>query len=108
MAGASCSDLGTQSGASSCAHDLGNLVFDGYEEVVEELGKSEAFNIYRKALLETTTVTPAALHERVSNLLMAKARREGMAIDDGDLPALPDPFALSGWRVYLGVFWELC
>ena len=79
--------MGTQSGASSCAHDLGNLVFDGYEEVVEELGKSEAFNIYRKALLETTTVTPAALHERVTNLLMANAR--GWPSTTGICPPYP-------------------
>ena len=41
---AGCS-LGTANGAAACAHDVGNLVFDAYEEVVDQEGKSIAFDI---------------------------------------------------------------
>lgn len=106
---AGCS-LGTANGAAACAHDLGNLVFDAYEEVVDQEGKSIAFNFYRQALLNlaSKTVTPATLHEEVRDLLVAKARREGMVIEEGVLPDVPDPFVLSIWQALLWVYSIQC
>ena len=70
----------------------------------------ESLNICLKAVRELANqaITPAALHERVSDLLIARARRDGMVIEEGVLPDLPDPFVLSMWRAYLREFWIQC
>ena len=102
--------LGTPNGNSKCAHDVGNLVFDAYEEVVDQVGKSIAFDIYQQALLNLAnkTITPATLHEEVRDLLVAKARRDGMIIEEGVLPDVPDPFVLSIWQALLWVYSIQC
>ena len=94
----------------SCAHDLGRLVVAAYKGVVDEEGKSIAFDIYRDAVVELANqaLTPAALHERVSDLLVAKARRDGMIIEEGVLPDVPDPFVLSFWKVLLRIYAAQC
>ena len=102
--------LGTHEGNANCAHDVGNLVFDAYEEVVDQEGKSIAFDIYRQAFLNLAnkTITPSTLHEEVRDILVAKARREGMIIEVGVLPDVPDPFVLSIWQALLWVYSIQC
>ena len=73
-------------------------------------GQAIAFDIYRRALLNLAnkTITPATLHEEVRDLLVAKARREGMIIEEGVLPDVPDPFVLSIWEALLWVYSIQC
>ena len=101
---------GYSRGPATCGHDLGYLVLDAYEELVDQEGKSIAFDIYRRALLNLAnkTITPATLHEEVRDLLVAKARREGMIIEEGVLPDVPDPFVLSIWEALLWVYSIQC
>lgn len=94
---------------SRCAHDLGNLVFDAYEEVgdvVEMLGENEsAFGVYKTALLDLVgeAVTPASLHDEVGDILIELAKRSGRDELVPVLPDLPDSFNLTIWRMFVSV-----
>ena len=91
---------------SSCAHDLGNLVFDAYKKLVAEMGESGAFDVYREALLrlQGSTISPGTLHGRVSDILEERAPSR-IPIP---LPDIPDPFMLLIWEAWLAVYWAWC
>ena len=100
--------LGTATGASGCAHDLGNLVFEAYEGVVSYVGAVDAYKVYRDALrrLKGLVVTPASLHEKVGQILEERYPRLNIP-----LPNTPDPFDLPIWDAWWQIFWlgvELC
>ena len=83
---------------SGCAHDLGNLVFDAYEEIVEDWDADFAFKVYLAALgrLKGREVTPATLHMEVSQVLLEYI----VPLPPVSIyapPPYPDPFALLDW-----------
>ncbi len=91
---------------STCAHDIGNLVFEAYEIVVGDLGASAAFKVYRDALLRLGVLTPATLHEKVGEVLEERYPRLNIPIGD-----TPDPFDRLIWDAWWQIFWlgvQLC
>ncbi|MCY3624214.1 MAG: hypothetical protein OXH68_21210 [Gammaproteobacteria bacterium] len=93
---------------STCAHDIGNLVVDAYEDVAWHVGEVDAYKVYRDALRRLTglVMTPASLHEKVGQILEERYPRLNI-----HLPNIPDPFDLPIWDAWWQIFWlgvELC
>ena len=105
LAGNNClNKLGTAAGASGCAHDLGHLVLKAYRKAVAEIGADGAFDVYMKARLRLSTVTPATLHQKVGDILEEQAPSR-IPIP---LPDIRDPFNLLLWEAWLVIFEVFC
>ena len=68
-----------------CAHDIGNLVFEAYKELVDA-GVDYAFEVYRDAIRDfdvNVTMTPATLHDDVSERIERILRQRGVLPQEG-------------------------
>ncbi len=88
-----------------CNHDIGNLVFEAYETLVDEMGAHGSFDVYRKALsLIKGRETPAALHRAAAEILEEDLPSTPPAF----LPPISDPFVLGDWEAWLLIYWTWC
>ena len=103
LAGSNCKNkLGTATGAAGCAHDIGNLVFKTYKELLNDPAiTTDVFDAYLEALDRLGgTITPAALHRQVRIVLLE--RIPPVVVTILPQPPDPDPFAFRDW---LWVLW---
>lgn len=69
-----------------CAHDIGNLVFEAYKKLADANSPHfDAFEVYRDALrdLDENDVTPATLHDKVSEEIERILDQKGVVPRNG-------------------------